>query len=407
MHERVKLFFTDNLFGVESEVVNHAKHRARSHSYSAFKDNSLDVLAETIAKDFELEPLRFDVNSVQLVERRHVPVHYQDGFGSTSTADGIEVKVSWDVGGDPRLWHCQPTTFNLGNPGYVIELSDSQIFYTDRFALSSLNEGGFDPKIEEFAKFVQTNVTRINADVERINKGIQPSVRHALQERLAQLERYDSVITASKIPVVQRDQPAVSVPVKPSVLQIRNKPKLAEPISGPQFYLAPEDFEGIIDVVRQVTLAIERSPAAFERLKEEHIRDIILVFLNGYFRGRAGGETFNVKGKTDILINENGKNVFIAECKFWSGPEGFAGAVDQILGYLGWRDTRALLLVFNKNKDSTRSLRVARETLKQHPDFLRERQYSEDNLELKCVLKRQDDDLRHIFLTTMMISIPD
>jgi hypothetical protein len=37
------------------------------------------------------------------------------------------------------------------------------------------------------------------------------------------------------------------------------------------------------------------------------------VQLNRHFEGAATGETFNHRGKTDILIRVDGKNIFIAE----------------------------------------------------------------------------------------------
>jgi len=45
--------------------------------------------------------------------------------------------------------------------------------------------------------------------------------------------------------------------------------------------------------------------------------------LNTHYEGGATGETFNAAGKTDILIRVEDRNVFIGECKWWSGAAGF------------------------------------------------------------------------------------
>jgi hypothetical protein len=58
----------------------------------------------------------------------------------------------------------------------------------------------------------------------------------------------------------------------------------------------------------------------------------------------------SAQGKTDILIRIDGKNIFIAECKFWTGPKGFTETIDQLLGYLSWRDTKAAIVMFNRKK---------------------------------------------------------
>jgi hypothetical protein len=104
--------------------------------------------------------------------------------------------------------------------------------------------------------------------------------------------------------------------------------------------------------MRSMSLVIERSPSSFATLDEEAIRTHFLLQLNGHYDGGATGETFNVSGKTDILIRAENRNIFIAECKFWRGPKAYNEAIDQLLGYLSWRDTKCALLVFNKTKNS-------------------------------------------------------
>ena len=61
--------------------------------------------------------------------------------------------------------------------------------------------------------------------------------------------------------------------------------------------------------------ALERSPSLSAKLDEEETRDLLLLYPNGQLEGKATGETFNYMGKTDILVRERDKNVFIGECK--------------------------------------------------------------------------------------------
>jgi hypothetical protein len=89
-----------------------------------------------------------------------------------------------------------------------------------------------------------------------------------------------------------------------------------------------------------MSLVIDRSPSSFITLDEEAIRTHFLLQLNGHYEGNASGETFNASGKTDILIKVDNKNIFIAECKFWDGVKKFNEAIDQLLGYLSWRDSK-------------------------------------------------------------------
>jgi hypothetical protein len=95
---------------------------------------------------------------------------------------------------------------------------------------------------------------------------------------------------------------------------------------------------------------MERHPSTHQGKDEESLRDHILTVLASHFP-QTTAETFNHLGKTDILIRQDGKNVFIGECKFWRGPKYHHDAIDQILGYLTWRDSKAAIIYFVRNKN--------------------------------------------------------
>ncbi len=86
----------------------------------------------------------------------------------------------------------------------------------------------------------------------------------------------------------------------------------------------------------------------------------------------ATSETFNKIGKADILIQDNeGINIFIAECKIWHGGQELLNAINQLLErYVTWRDEKTALIIFNKdNKDFSKLLMTAKKTIKKHPNF--------------------------------------
>jgi hypothetical protein len=81
-------------------------------------------------------------------------------------------------------------------------------------------------------------------------------------------------------------------------------------------------YQHILEIISGMALMMERSPRTFTKLHEEEIRDHFLLQLNGHYKGRATGETFNGAGKTDILVREKDKNLFIGECKIWKSTTG-------------------------------------------------------------------------------------
>ncbi|WP_303760102.1 hypothetical protein, partial [Alcanivorax jadensis] len=127
-----------------------------------------------------------------------------------------------------------------------------------------------------------------------------------------------------------------------------------------QSYPVP-DYQKILELIHSIGKMFERLPSTYAEKSEEELRDHILVSLQGLIvgGGSATGETFNRKGKTDILIRKNDENEFVGECKFWSGPAGLKQAIDQLLSYLSWRDKKAALIVFVKNKDFNAAIRSA------------------------------------------------
>ena len=94
---------------------------------------------------------------------------------------------------------------------------------------------------------------------------------------------------------------------------------------------------------------MEQYPETVRNQNEECIRALFLAQLNATFTSLATtGESFNHNGKTDIMIKHNGSIIFIAECKIWKGEKAFLEAINQLLSYLTWRDSKTSLLVFVK-----------------------------------------------------------
>ena len=140
-------------------------------------------------------------------------------------------------------------------------------------------------------------------------------------------------------------------------------------------------------------------------LKEEDLRQHFLVQLNGAYEGEATGETFNYEGKTDILIRHKGKNVFIAECKFWKGSKGLTDTIDQLLGYTSWRDTKTAIIVFSRGKNFTEVLEKIPDAVESHPCFKKEIERS-DETNFRYTFQHRDDPERELILTVMVFNIP-
>jgi hypothetical protein len=73
------------------------------------------------------------------------------------------------------------------------------------------------------------------------------------------------------------------------------------------------------------------------------------------------------------------RNVFIAECKFWKGPKAFGEAIDQLLGFTTWRDSKTAILVFNKGVDTSKVLAGINAAVQAHASFKRKEAYRHES----------------------------
>jgi hypothetical protein len=227
-------------------------------------------------------------------------------------------------------------------------------------------KGIFDQDLGE----VREHLELLKPEISKFNDEIENWARSQIETRKEKLLKDVAMVRDIGYPIKKYDgaEKTYAVPLKRKVVVIE------KPISKTESYipepiLKSDDYDEIIRIISNMALVIERNPKAFRNLDEEDIRTFILMFLNGQYEGNATGETFNFDGKTDILIRAEGRNIFIAECKFWHGQEGLKATIDQLLGYTSWRDTKTAIILFNRNRNLSAIIKKIPEITKSHPNF--------------------------------------
>ena len=107
----------------------------------------------------------------------------------------------------------------------------------------------------------------------------------------------------------------------------------------------------------------------------------------------------------DILIRVEGENIFIAECKIWRGEKSFTEAIDQLLSYLSWRDTKAAIVVFNRNKCFSDVLQKILNASEAHPLF-KSGPTVQGETRFRYVFGQKDDPNREVMLTVLAFDVP-
>jgi len=220
---------------------------------------------------------------------------------------------------------------------------------------------------------VHSNYNHLKNDIIAFNNSLKGHIQSVFNQRKAKLLSKNNLLSSLGVPLRKKENvpTTFSIP-KPQLREkIIVKPVVHEKGFKPEPTLDNENYNKILKIINDIGKNFERMPSIYKDKGEEDLRDHILMTLDPNFEfGSASGETFNKTGKTDIQLRYDSSVVFIAECKFWSGPKNYLSTIDQLLGYLTWRDNKASVIIFAKQKDFTSILsKVDAETIK-HSNYL-------------------------------------
>jgi hypothetical protein len=244
--------------------------------------------------------------------------------------------------------------------------------------------------------------------IDAFNAGLQQEAAHAINTRRLFVEQRDEQLAKSTIPVRRPGESGSKTYLadvlvrRPAPLLPRtradDKPPKLEPA------LPDEAFDHILGVIRKQCLHIEQKPTTYVPMKEEERRDVILSALMTHYDGFTA-ETDNQGGHTDILARQDGRNVFICECKFWHGPDAFTKTIDQLFGYTGWRDTKLSIVMFVREQGLTAILKKAKATLGDHAQFVAWKPAANET-ELRAEVSWPGDTERHADLNVFFVHTP-
>ena len=315
---------------------------------------------------------------------------------------GTRISFFVPFSGDPELFRCRPSTFSLNPPRGAVR-GNELVFVYDRTTQDVANVG---TELERELQSVQQHLDRIADQVEQFNSTVLSNASQGIGARREKLLQDRGIIEGLGFPLKRRSgapmtyaSPEVKRRIVPQLPPVSTKPYQPEPT------LAMDEYEHILSVISNMVMVMERSPSAFRTMGEEDLRQHFLVQLNGQYEGQATGETFNYEGKTDILIRADGKNIFIAECKLWTGGSGLSEALDQLLGYTSWRDTKTALLVFNREVTMSTVLQRIPQTVREHPNCKSKLDYSLET-GFRYLFSHRDDPDRELTLTVMVFHVP-
>jgi hypothetical protein len=329
-------------------------------------------------------------------------LRYSSGRSQQSHMPGTMVEVTVPFEGDDEAFTIQPTTYSSNPPQGDVENGVLIL----RIEGTNLDAAGVRTQIDRTLGHIESYLTTLRGDAAGLNNQLLMFAREAIEKRREKLLADRNLVSELGFKMKARVHdsktyvaPEVRRKIAPTLPPASNAQYKPEPT------LASADYDHILGVIQNMAHVMERSPSAFVSMNEESLRSHFLVQLNGHFEGQATGETFNYQGKTDILIRSEGKNIFIAECKFWGGAKKLTETIDQLLSYSSWRDTKVAVIVFNRNKNFSNVVRTIDGSVHEHTGFKRKvRQVSETAFQY--VFAHRDDPNRELLLTVLVFDVP-
>ena len=293
-------------------------------------------------------------------------------FLDTNSIQVFEWRIPYS--GNEEVFSYSPPSFSL-NPVRV-KVGDGFIRFETR-------SGKNDPievkaQAEGIARDLQRRFTELQREIEAFSAKLHAEAERCFKERKAKLLEQSGRIAQLGVPVYRSGSvpDTFTVPVTRRTLVIERPPAPSGPFQ-PEFALNDTVYGHILRIIFDMGQVLESHPSTYEGKDEEGLRDSLLLVLSPHFQS-ASGETFHKAGKTDILIQHEGKCVFVAECKFWDGLKSYKAAIDQLLGYLTWRDSKTALVCFVRNREIGPVLAQIEEKTAEHPCFVRFRGKQEE-----------------------------
>ena len=360
-----RLFTGSSIATISSQAITGVSPQVARFTEGELLGNSLDDLAQYVVDHIMGQPLELDAGhhriAHQIAPLSELDVPAPDG--AQSAIDVIQLSLHIPYTGTKTVFRTQPNRL-LSTPTPEATLTDDEVIIT---IVAQSGEDG--PTAEGRLLLLEQNLQQwvnvVNGDVATLKRQLDTHARKLLSQRIAVLRQRDDIVAALTIPLrqVEADR-ALKVPVRRKVVALKTVPVASD---SPEWFLDAPVYEQMIKTITGFTHALERRPSSARYLlpeketlaDEETLRDWLMFILGSNYEAPDGGEVFiggeveNGKGKTDILVRHEGRNAFIGECKFWHGPKKFDEAIEQLLGYTTWRDTKAAIILFITNQNAT------------------------------------------------------
>jgi hypothetical protein len=371
-HTEFRVFWEVDFADYSQRRLEEMKHRISAESENYILNVNETEYLEHIISQASVEPLvihfdRIEASSrEEMVAAEYFPPMFNVFHGKSYSRPVITYHVP--VTGDLELLRCTPNprvmmthTVRLEPGGISFEFID---FYGEAERIRRESENILDT-LKRQSESLASNVAHFNAS-------LRNQAENLFTARKNELLRRSTTLAGLGVPIRKATNVPATFSVPARRKQITTKPTASSiPPKAPDPTMDEAIYREILQTIHETGKVFERLPRTYADKDEEALRDHLILQLEPRFAYSTTGETFNKQGKTDILIRHEKSNLFVAECKFWSGAKNHFETLDQILSYLTWRDSKTAIVYFMDTKEMAAPLRAIEESSPQHTCFLK------------------------------------
>lgn len=377
----MKLFNEKNLLDhyIQSRK-QYIKKEIEGYTIEKFKTYKIDTLKEYLISTNQISDIpEIDVDSLSMEKSRETRREHYDRnefsyrYEQSFNVDYLVIHCSISYLGNSKWFEYRPNLYmSVERVLEVDSYENGTVKYHFDLNLGRLQnitdkDNEIRNRANETIQCINKFLESMRKDVEAYNKSLDDYIGRLLNAKYKTEKEIFDTINSINIPLKQKKDTSNITPIKliPKIekkLSEPKKDKVGELVE--EYSISDKDYNNIINIVHLVSVMMEKAAFTFGKLEEESIRDVVLVALNSHYENMVTGETFRKRGKTDILIEFENQNAYIGECKIWHGEAQIEPAINQLLAYCTWRDTKCSLIYYCKNKKFTDVLKTVKEFLK-------------------------------------------
>lgn len=385
--------------------------KMESHIDNESDDYLLNVderaYAEFLADEFSIAPMQINFDGIFVSHKKEMVSTNQfpsNGFFGDSSESYERQVITFHLPYSGNGWDLiryRPDTYIMWT---------TEVFLEDNcicFEVINFYDNADSVKREsdEIIRNLKTQSDNQITQIIHYNSQLLSKIQQQITHRKDTLLKQNESLHSLGYPVKEQIDTAKTFSIPLSKKRNKIKPVIQKVTQQLDPTLDNSSYFEILDIINEAGKMIEKYPSSHVNNDEEQLRDSFLVTLKPYCEVSVTGETFNKKGKTDILLNYQNNNIFVAECKIWHGKKEYFDAIHQLLSYLTWRDSKTALIIFVKNKELTSILQTIETETSSHPNFVKF-ENKQDASWFNYVFHFEDDSKRQLKLAVLLYHLP-